>query len=122
MSSPPAQRRRVVGLANPNPRAARQVANESEIQRNAERAVIRELHVEVDLTSSEDESYEGGGSGNSYDFNQEDGGDARQYSLSPPPAAVQDSAGPPRPPARSRTQWQDNHQKLNLMARFVCNL
>ena len=134
MSSPPAQRRRVIGL----PRAARQLSNTEEVQRRAaERAVIRQLDVQIDLTSSsEDDSYE-------------------QGYVSPLPNAFSES--PPAPPeadvpraavvapeaavplaaivapeaaaravastsARSRTQWTNNHPKLNIMARFVCKM
>lgn len=126
MSSPPVQRRRVVGLPNPLPRAARQLSNTEELQRrDAERAVIRQLDVQIDLTSSsEDDSYE-------------------QGYVSPLPNAFSES--PPAPPeaavslaavvapeaaaravastsARSRTQWTNNHPKLNIMARFVCKM
>jgi hypothetical protein len=81
--------------------------------------------VQIDLTSSsEDDSYE-------------------QGYVSPLPNAFSES--PPAPPeaavslaavvapeaaaravastsARSRTQWTNNHPKLNIMARFVCKM
>ena len=129
MSSPPPTRRRV-GLGLPNPRAARQASNNAENERLARenfnmqaevmppqalQFVADRLGLDIPDMSSGDE----------YDSDYDDVQDGR---LSPPAlaaAAPAPASAAPAPAsaaatsARSRTQWEHNHPKLNLMARYV---
>ena len=118
MSSPPPTRRRI-GLGHPNPRAARQVSNNEENERLARENMQEEpevmppqalqfladsLGLDIPgMTSSEDDSDSDDGQG---------GGPARASATPAPASAAATSA-------RSRTQWENNYPKLNLMARYV---
>lgn len=139
MSSPPVQRRRVVGLSNPLPRAARQLSNSEEMQRRAaERAVIRQLDVQIDLTSSSEDEFDDHDQAQGYVSHSESPPALPEADVPPaavvaPEAAAPLAANPIVAPeaaaravastsARSRTQWNHNHPKLNIMARFVCKM
>jgi hypothetical protein len=138
MSSPPTQRRRSVGLANP--RGARGIANNQEIQRLAHedsqheaihqlaiRAVSRPLGLDLylDTSSESDIGYD------PYDPDPRTNGVAqrqaeaqqRQQPSHPASSESPDARGnvasrAASTSARSRTQWNHNHAKLNLMARY----
>ncbi len=136
MSSPPAQRRRVVGLPNLHPRAARQLSNNEEIQRTeeirraAERAAIREMELEIALTSSSEDDFDEHDQAQGY-VSPLHYANAESPPAVPPEAAIplaavvapEAAAGAvASTSARSRTQWHHNHPKLNIMARFVCKM
>lgn len=106
-SSPPLNRRRIVGLNGPNPRNARAQANDAEAQRLAMQQVVRQNNANLDIpdASSSDE------------FNL----DSPSPPISPrvqeqqQPAPIQRRAAPPALP-RNRYFWAGNNVKLNLLA------
>jgi hypothetical protein len=116
MSSPPRQRRRILGLG-PNPRAARAQANEDEIARRAAFAQVRnDQNIGLDIPDSEH-------SQDSFNLDS-DSDDIRASRRAPPQAAAAAAAAAPAaaPPAaaalsaRSRQLWLGNDAKLNIVA------
>jgi hypothetical protein len=104
-SSPPRNRRRIVGLNDP--RAARAQANDAELHRLA----LRQLVEQDDNLDIPSEEYEGS------DYSGSD-------DAPPPPAPVRQSAPIIQAQVaapRSRHLWTGNNTKLNLLARKYIN-
>jgi hypothetical protein len=107
-SSPPLNRRRIVGLNDPNPRGARAQANDAETQRLAMQQVARQNSA----------NFENPDASSSDEFNLDS--PPQQQREQPPAAPIQRRAPPASaaPPAlpRNRFFWAGNNTKLNFLA------
>jgi hypothetical protein len=100
-SSPPLNRRRIVGLHDP--RSARAQANDRESQRLAMQHIVRQDNLGLDIPSDSE---------NDDEFNLD--------SPSPPPPAAEQVVVPIQRP-RNRHYWAGNNPKLNLLASAYIN-
>jgi hypothetical protein len=111
-SSPPLNRRRVVGLSDP--RSARAQANDAEAQRLAMRQIVHQDNVGLDIPSSE--------SDDEFNLDSPSQSPPRQNRAAEQGAAANAVAPIQRPTApRNRYFWAGNNAKLNMLASAYIN-